>query len=312
MTKGIKYFLLAFGLSIFVFAEMNFFQKDLESFLYAQISAPLQLLETPIARFHQKELPPKPALELVANAALSLEIDKQGKETTLFEFNKDKVMPIASLSKLMAALVVMEDEKDYNFSKVVTVSKTAAEQMDVPDYGNLKAGELENVENLLGLMLVFSSNDAVYALSEVVGPENFVAKMNEKAASLGMTNTHFINPTGLDPAEMVFSEENKDSFNHSTARDTATLAKYILGEIPLIFEISAGGKPYYQVYNKFADFFPEQKVVGLKTGYTDQAGGCLVLVFVQDDNYFINVILGTKDKDSRISEMKKLIEWVKQ
>lgn len=311
MSKRIKYFLLALALSIFAFAEINFFQKDLENFLYAQISAPLELQEVPIVKIHQKTIE-KPALELAANAAVSLEIDKFGNEKMLFEFNKDKVLAIASLSKLMASLVVLEDAEDYSFSKVITVSKEAADQTDVPDYGNLKAGDIENVENLLSLMLVFSSNDAVYALSEVVGPENFVAKMNEKAAALGMTNTHFINPTGLDPEELVFSEENKDSFNYSSAQDMAKLAKYMLEEIPLIFEISAGGKPYYEVTNKFADYFPDQKVVGLKTGYTDQAGGCLMLVFVQDDNYFINIILGTADRDARISEMQKLIEWVKQ
>lgn len=316
MSKGFKTFLIAAGLSAFAFAEINFFQKDLETFLYAQISGPLMQQVAPVVKTvtkpAEKKPVEKPTLDLVANSAISLKIDNLGNETVLYQFNKDKVMPIASLSKLMAALVVMEDSGDYNFSKVIKVSKTAASQMDVPDYGNLKEGDLENVENLLGLMLVFSSNDAVYAISEVVGADNFVAKMNEKAAALGMANTHYINPTGLDPEALAFSEENKDSFNHSTAEDTGKLAKYILEELPLIFEISAGGKPYYQITNKFADYFPDQKVVGLKTGYTDQAGGCLALVSVQDDNYFINLILGTKDKDSRISEMKKLIDWLKQ
>ena len=129
-------------------------------------------------------------------------------------------------------------------------------------------------------MLIYSGNDAAWALSE--GTENFVGKMNQKANDLGLENTSFVNPTGLDPEGLKFNPENLNYFSHSTAKDLVRLAQYILREHPLIFEISAqdSNPPITQkIKDGIFDLFLTQEVIGGKTGYTDEAGGCILFIF---------------------------------
>jgi D-alanyl-D-alanine carboxypeptidase (penicillin-binding protein 5/6) len=150
---------------------------------------------------------------------------------------------------------------------------------------------------------MFSSNDAAYALAEQIGVKDFVNKMNEKAKEIGLENTHFSNPTGLDPENLKWSLENSDYFNYSTAKDLVLLGKYILENYPLIFEFS-------NQKNKI-QLLENQRLVGMKTGYTDEAGGCIFLIFSNDNgDYFLNVILGAKSKEERFLQMQKLIDWI--
>lgn len=301
MTKIIKFFLIAFVLSFVFFLGINIFQENLESFFYAQISKPFE--EMVFVRVPPK----KQKLNLAAKSAISLKINKFGREKILFRQNSDQILPIASLTKLMTALIILENPESYDFNKVITISKEAANQENVPEYGNLdmEVGKKFKVETLLNLMLIYSSNDAAWALTEVIGPDHFVEKMNQKAKILTLVNTYFVNPTGLDPENLHWDEENKDYFNYSTSNDLMKLTKYILEEFPLIFEFSAQK-------NKF-DILPSQKIIGMKTGYTDEAGGCIFLVFSdENENYFINIILGTESKEARFEEMQKLIDWINQ
>ncbi|MCP6719384.1 MAG: serine-type D-Ala-D-Ala carboxypeptidase, partial [Patescibacteria group bacterium] len=130
--------------------------------------------------------------------------------------------------------------------------------------------------------------------------------MNQKAKSLGIKNTHFTNPTGLDPIYENISP------NYSTAKELIKLSKYILENNPLIFEISLKKGPYL-IKNGLSSlyFSSNQEVVGGKTGYTEKAGGCMIVILKNEkDNIFINVILGADYPQERIQEMQKLIDLV--
>jgi D-alanyl-D-alanine carboxypeptidase len=308
MTKSIKYFFSGLFLSLFIFGGINISQKGFSSLLRAQVSGPLEnvILQN---QEHQREKIP----EINAKAALSMEINNKGKEEILLQQNIEQPLPIASLSKLMTALVVFENPEYFDFSKIIKISKPAASQVDSPNYGNLKAGDKYTLEKLIELALVYSSNDAAYAISEITGNEKFLEMMNQKAARIGMNYTYFKNPTGLDQ-DGIALPETKD-LNYSTAKDLATLSKYILKNKPEIFEISSQAKNYDSIENSFSkiNFGQTQKFIGGKTGYTDNSGGCLIVVSKDDNgNYFVNVLLGTKDGAERIAEMQKIISWLSE
>jgi len=304
MTKNIKYFLGAFFLTLFFFWGINFLQHGMERYFYAQITQPFENLA--IINVLEIKKKPKPSIE--AESVASFKINKTGKQRFLFRKNSDKSLPIASLTKLMTALLVMENTpyNDYNLAKKIIVSKTAAGQYNVPIYGNLKQGQQISVEEFLELILHYSSNDAAFALAEVIGFENFIEKMNEKAKILGLENTYFTNPTGLDP-------ENSDLIpNYSTASDLIKLSSYILENHPLIFEISSRNSRYL-IENGILDLsiLDNQVIIGGKTGYTEKAGGCILFIFSDEkENYFINLILGSESPQKRIEEMQKLIDWI--
>ncbi|MBD3208416.1 MAG: hypothetical protein GF370_03105 [Candidatus Nealsonbacteria bacterium] len=289
--------------SIFFPRGLNIFQKNLEGFLYTQISVPGQNLAL-------ANVPPqREAPEFDARSVLSVRVyPRSGKEKIFIKKEADRPFPIASITKLMTALIVMEGtpSRDYQFSRAVPVSSLAANQDDVPVYGNLKEGEIFTVEKLLRIMLFYSSNDAAFALSEVIGTENFVQKMNQKAQEIGMEDTYFVNPTGLEP------RNNNQPLNESSAEDILTLSKYIADNYPLIFRFSLEQGPYPRI-NGISDLYlPKGKTfIGGKTGYTDKAGGCMMTV-VEDENgnQYVNVVLGTLSPYARIQEMQKLINWV--
>jgi len=306
--KGLKFFLIAFILSLPFWWGINALTNHLENYFYAQISQPFQ--EMSFVKVPEK--PQKPNLDLQTKAAISVKINEVGREKILFRKNIDQPLPIASLTKLMTAVIVLENSEDDSLSKKVIVSPKAASQEDVPVFGNLKSGDKLSVKKLLELMLIYSSNDAAWALFEVIGQEYFVEKMNQKAEILGLENTHFVNPTGLDPENLLYNLDNLDYFNYSTARDLVKLAQYILKEHPLIFEISIQ-EPLYKIKDGIFDLFLTQEVIGGKTGYTDEAGGCILFVFKNDEgNLFINVILGTPSASARIAEMQKLIDYASE
>ena len=297
LTKKIVFLLLI--LVIPLWWGISFSKKKVENFFYAKISQPLESIESiNIPLKQEKEQP-----ELKVESAISIKISKTGREKTLLTDNSKRAMPIASLTKLMTALIVLEKT---SLSEVTIVSQTAASKNDVPVHGNLKSGEPLSVEQLLDLMLIYSSNDAAFALSEVIGEEEFIEKMNGKAEFLGLKDTYFTNSTGLDP------KDPEEIPNYSTVRDLYTLSKYILENHPLIFDISLKKGPYPTTNGVSDLFLPyNQKLVGGKTGYTKKAGGCMLVVFENEKgNYFINIILGTNSPIDRIQEMQRIINWI--
>ena len=246
-----------------------------------------------------------PAIE--ARAAISILLNNQGGEKILFEKNPDDSLPMASLSKLMTLDIIL---KNYDLTKEITITNEAVSQEE--NFGKLRVGDILTVEQLLYPLLMESSNDAAFALAndyDGFGEQTFVNMMNEDAQSLGLNNTHFVNSSGLDPEE----GEAKEKINVSSARDLSQLAKQLL-KTPLVWKILS--TPKINLYgetlvstNKLLGVVPG--IIGGKTGYTDTALGCFVLVVEAPEGkgQIINIILGAQD---RFGEMEKLINWIKE
>ena len=218
------------------------------------------------------------ALEVSATAAVLMDADMG---QVLYEKNGDRQMLIASTTKIMTALVVLEHAAP---DDVITVTP---DHMAEGSSMYLRAGETVRVEELLYGLLLCSGNDAALALTECAGGLTpFVALMNEKAAALGMAHTSFANPNGLDA-----------DGHYSTARDMAVLAAAAV-ENPTFRRICSSrsvtiGQRTMENHNRLLR--QVEGCVGLKTGYTQAAGrtlvscterdGCrLVAVTLQDGN----------------------------
>jgi len=308
MSKGLKFFFIAFLASFFGLFALNIFQENLENYFYAQISQPFE--EIVFVKISPK--PQKPELDLQVKAAISVKLDEIGAEKILFDENINQPLPIASLTKLMTAFVVLEN---YDLSKEIKITKESVSQEG--DFGKLAIGRIYPVEYLLYPLLMESSNDAAFALAndyEGMNQDKFVELMNLASQKMNLENTRFFNPTGLEPEEDKITTQ----LNYSTANDLVKLTKELLKK-PLIWEILS--TPIYNLYgpelkntNEFLfDESPDKltKIIGGKTGYTEKAGGCLLLVLEdKKGSKFINVILGAQSVEARITEMQKLINWL--
>lgn len=238
----------------------------------------------------------------ILSASSSLAIDLST-NTVLYEKNIYEERPIASLSKLMTAVITMEEGKE---DDVVIISGTAASTPGSTVW--LSRGETITVENLLAATMIASANDAAVALAEYnAGTEEiFVEKMNAYAEKFGMTQTKFVNATGLDGTVE----------NSSTAYDLAILSRYAL-QYPLLRQY-AGTKELtvtstegatthkLETTNQLIGSYLDIK--GLKTGYTIKAGECLIaLKNTENGNEIITIMLNSTD---RFKDTKLLLEWV--
>jgi len=326
LTNNLKFFLTALVLASGMTWGANFLGQNLEEFfLSREFASNPQILA---AQANQMELvrlvrdaqplrnPAAADLNIEAKAALAILLNNYGGEKILFEKNPNEVLPIASLSKLMTVDVIF---KNYDLTKEITITKEAVAQEG--DFGKLKVGDVLTVKQLLYPLLIESSNDAAFALAndyDGTDEKTFVGMMNEDAQNLDLHNTRFVNSSGLDPEP----QEPKEKIpalpaggNVSSARDLSQLIKRLL-EIPLVWEILS--TPKINLYgetltstNKLLGKIPG--IIGGKTGYTDTALGCFVLVTEAPEGKgrIINVILGTPIA-GRFSEMEKLINWTRE
>lgn len=238
----------------------------------------------------------QPKLNLSAKAAISFKTSLYDKDEIIVKKDADMQLPIASLTKLMTAIIVLDN---YNLSDIIVINKVADKQESLKQ--DLKLGDTMSVGTFLQLMIVASSNKAAYTLAEKAGVDQFVALMNQKARDLDLKNTFFADPTGLSPE------------NISTVNDLAILIKHIIKNYPFIAEISRIKELYVPNIGSILNInqlLPEfSSTVFGKTGFTTDAKGCLVIVMgdPKTNNYLINVVLGSND---RFSEMKNLISWV--
>jgi len=321
MNKNLKFFLIALVIAIPLFWGINALEGELRNFFFwhemtenPQITA----AQANQLAFEERIRSLKPIrskrvedLKIGAKSAMSFYISRQGEERILFEKYGDWRLPIASLTKLMTANVVLEH---YDLSKEIRISKEAVNQEE--NLGKLEVGELLSVEYLLYPLLMESSNDAAFSLAndyDGMAQEDFVGLMNQEAQRLNLQDTHFINPSGLDPEEEEGSEKiNYSTINYSNATDLITLVKELLNK-PLIWEILSTPKlnlygPELINSNKLLGEF--SGIIGGKTGYTEKALGCFILLSEapKSKGYLVNVILGTGD---RFGEMEKLLEWLR-
>lgn len=223
-------------------------------------------------------LPTAWAADTSATAAILMDGDTG---EVLYEKNPDRQMLIASTTKLMTALVALEQG---GLQQEITVT---GGHMAEGSSMYLRPGEKLTLETLLYGLLLSSGNDAALAVTECMGGAvPFVARMNEKAAELGMENTHFANPNGLD-----------DEAHYSTAEDMAKLAAAAMDD-PVLRRVAStrtariGGRTLTN-HNKLLSRV--EGCVGLKTGYTRAAGRTLVSCAERDGVRLVAVTLQDGD-----------------
>lgn len=281
--------------------------KILALFLLIAILAPT----LPTSAFADASSPPEIA------AARALLMDPVS-DTVLYEKNADEQASPASLTKIMTALIVLEEA---NLDDMVTVSQSALDDLH-PDssIAGLYAGEEILMEYLLDCILIASANDACNVVAEHLygSIDAFVDRMNERAAELGCTNTHFMNTHGL-------TEEG----HYSSPRDIYKITLAAL-ENPHFLEICNTASVIIPATNKSGErtFFTTNHLIsrlknpnyiyhyakGIKTGHTSDAGYCLVSSAEKDSSYYICVVMGSvyDQETERIMsfvDSKNLYEW---
>lgn len=226
--------------------------------------------------------------------------------TVLAGKNADKRLPTASTTKIMSALVVLEDGVD--LQRKVTVPPEAEEYVGFT-YSNvgLIAGERITIRDLLVASLVPSGTDAVYTLAYVLGDgnvDNFVKKMNEQASSMNLENSKFDSPAGLDSPD-----------NYSSANDLAEMAHAAM-EYPVFAEIVGMTEPTINTEtreiqlvttNGLLTFYPES--TGIKTGTSPEAGPSLVSSAEDGGESYIAVVLGASEDQYRFVAAESLLAY---
>lgn len=219
-------------------------------------------------------------------------------------------LPIASTTKIATALVVLENHGN-KLQDVVTITPQmiSVEGSDI----QLRSGEKITVEALLNGLLIMSGNDTAYALADYFGGrEAFVKEMNEKVSEIGADNTKYQDPAGLNDQ------------GYSTAHDLALIAAYGLknskfSEIvktPELTVTSSDGKFSHELKNSNRMLRPEETyyypyAIGIKTGFTNEAGHVLVSSAEKEGHKILSVVLNTNENSLTASakESKKLLEW---
>lgn len=222
--------------------------------------------------------------------------------TPLFERNSREKLYPASTVKIITALVVRDI---FQPTDVVVVTKEITKE-DQPDWQlmGLVRGEKMSIENLLYGILVYSANDAAYTLANAYGYDAFIDKMNEKAVELGMKNTHFINPIGIDDPRQL-----------TTAYDLALAARALLKDSYLAkfvstkeITISDVDYKYFHRLNNVNELLGKiTGIGGLKTGYTELAGQNLVSFYKKNGNQYVLVVLKSED---RFEDTRVLTQWI--
>ena len=251
---------------------------------------------------------PVQAAELTVAGKSSLLMDV-ATGTVLQEANAHEKLAPASVTKIMTMLLIMEavDSGKIAMTDMVTASETAAAKGGSQIY--LKVGESMPVSDMLKSIAVSSANDCACAMAEhIAGSEEaFVARMNERAAQLGMQDTHFVNCTGLD--------DDPEAANHRTsAYDIALMSRELLKNHPDIKNFTTiwmdtvrNGTFGLSNTNKLVRFY--QGATGLKTGFTSGAGYCLSATALRDGMELIAVVMGADTSANRNNACKQLLDY---
>ncbi|MBE6605968.1 MAG: D-alanyl-D-alanine carboxypeptidase [Ruminococcaceae bacterium] len=225
------------------------------------------------------------ALDTSAHSAVIIEAESG---RVIYEKNSDTRMPMASTTKIMTALVALESA-DINEMVSVPLEAVGVEGSSVC----LKAGESMSLEELLYAMLLESANDAAAAIAITVGGsiEDFAVMMNEKAMALGLVDTSFANPHGLD-AENHYTTAHELALIAAKAlenKDFAEMVSTYKHRIPM----DNGGYRYLMNHNKMLRLY--DGAIGVKTGFTKKSGRCLVSAAERDGMRLICVTLSAPD-----------------
>lgn len=233
--------------------------------------------------------------QITAQAAFF--VDTQTAEV-LYEKNAHMRLSPASLTKIMTVIIALENK---GFDSVIEISKKASEME--PDKMLLIEGEKLTIEELLEGIFLVSANDGAEALAEKTTGrrEEFINLMNYKAMQLGMKNSHFVNPTGLE----------EDPPQYSTAYDIVLMSKYAIDRWPKLLEITSQPHIFipatsthqdYDLYSGINLLTTYPGVIGFKTGFTPQASLTLVTLAKREGREVLGVLLGSSNRrdDARL------------
>ncbi len=261
--------------------------------------APIPVQTTPTIIVSTKG---KPIFHAPIFEAKAVYIYDAAADKVVFEHNSSLQLPLASLTKLMTAVTAKNLLPDY-----VLVRISRENLLEEGDTG-LLIGEEWTLGNLLDFSLVASSNDGIQAIAEATGGPSFVAQMNALAQEMGLHESYFLNPSGLDVSTSL-------SGGYGSARDVAMLVAHILGSDPHLLEATSfntltisSKTAMHKIVNtdKALDAIPN--VLASKTGFTDLSGGNLVVAFDAGLGHTMIITILGSSYDGRFEDMKKLVD----
>ncbi|MEB2494528.1 serine hydrolase [Peribacillus frigoritolerans] len=243
----------------------------------------------------------------------------------VYEKNADKVLGIASMSKMMTEYIIMESIENGKISwdQKVKINKYVHDLSKAPNLSNvgLTEGEDYTVKELYQAMAVYSGNAATVALAQLVSgsEKSFVKLMNEKAKELGLKNHKFVNASGLNNSDLLGQHPSgdEDDENIMTAKDTALLAYRLINDYPEVLKIASIPKLKFRDGKEYPNFnwmlpgliFEYKGVDGLKTGSTDFAGYGHTGTVIQDGQRYITVVMKSTNKNERFADSTKLMNY---
>ena len=265
------------------------------------------LIQNPAAAAETGQQEEKEKLSLNARAAVLMDADSG---RILYVKNETMVFPMASTTKIMTLIVALE----HNEPDQIVMASAGASAMPEVRLG-VHEGERYRMEDLYYAMMLESFNDAAMMIAEgtVGSVENFAELMNEKAISLGCTQTYFITPNGLDAAD-------EKGVHSSTAEDMAKIMRYAIDNEDFLKITQTADysftdcdrKRSFEVHNKNVLLTMMDGVLSGKTGYTADAGYCYVCAVKKDDRTFIAALLGSgwpPHKGYKWSDVQTLLDY---
>ena len=254
--------------------------------------------------------------KLTAKSAIIVDVDS-GK--VLFEKNPEEKLPIASITKLMTALVFLEN-KTNNWEDTVEVKKEdsvgsggLSNQLE-PASLAIKEGDILTVKDIFYGGLIKSANNAMKILARIVSTDsgkNFIDLMNNKAQDLSMLNTHFEEPTGLDPKNYSTAQDLEKlivkAMERSEIQEALEKKNY---DVQIIKPDKSLAHLHIQNTDKLLGSFIDIK--GAKTGYIEESDYCLAALSQIDNHNLAVIILGAETSENRFQEAKSLIFWANQ
>ncbi len=241
------------------------------------------------------------SLALASNVALVLD---QSTSAVLFEKNANVTLPIASITKLMTGLVVVEAQQDMNEILEVTDEDIDREKNSS---SRLRVGSQLSRANMLHIALMSSENRAASALGRHYpgGIRAFVAAMNAKARALGMNGTHYVDSTGLSSNNVASASDLAKlvvaASNHSILRQYSTDTKYV---------VEPGGRALQYANSNRLVNNPDWEIGIQKTGYISEAGRCLVMQANINGRPIVMIFLDSKGKFSRLGDAARIRKWL--
>jgi D-alanyl-D-alanine carboxypeptidase (penicillin-binding protein 5/6) len=232
----------------------------------------------------------------------------------LADIHSEQPLPMASTTKIMTALIAIQTG---NLDQFVTIGQDAYDEVHLRDGSSaqLVVGDQLTLKDLLYGLMLPSGDDAAIAIADALAgsPENFVQRMNLFAYRLHLFQTHYLDPDGLT----IYTANGPDPEHYSTAADLTRLARYAMS-IPLFAQIVK--TPVYTVEatalhhayhwtttNTLLEAYPG--ATGIKTGYTVEAGYCLVFSATRNDHHLIGTVLDDTDDAHRFNDAKALLDW---